>query len=328
MAEKIARLGFLGLAIEATAGTPESTPDIFVPYVENSLKGMHEPIQDIAARTSRVKTYGSVLGKKWGEGSVKMYLDSLNAGYLLKLALGQEARTQLQASPPVHDHLMVPTVSGNTVVAATLWNNQGVDTEQFSYSAIDTCEIEIDTEGIATINAGFMSKAPSTGVTAPTLTTTSGTLYTWKDMSVQFGATVNAARAASSTKVTKVKINVNNNLSLHYKSGSVSPDTVTCGPVEIDGELTLFFENTTDRDAFYNLTKRSMIVSMVGAGLGGGYTEKLDMVFKKITINETSMATDIDDYYALTINFFAEWDQDQAGYVDFIVRNAKATNYA
>ena len=328
MAEKISRLGFLGLAIEATAGTPEATPDIFVPYVENSLKGMHEPIQDISARTSRIKASGSVLGKKWGEGSVKMYLDSLNAPYLLKLAFGQEARTQLQAAPPVHDHLFTPTVSGNAATAATLWNNQGVDTEQYSYATIDTCEIEVDTEGIATINAGFMSKAPSTGVTAPTLTTTSGTLFTWKDMSVQFGTTVQAALAASATKVTNIKINVKNNLSLNYKSGSNSPDTVTYGPLEVDGSFTLFFETVTDRNAFYNLTKRSMVISFAGAGLGGGYTEKLSFVFKKTTIQTIDMETGLDDLYALTCNFFAEQDQDQAGFVDIIARNAKASNYA
>jgi hypothetical protein len=39
MAEKIVRLGFLGLALEATPGTPEATPDIFVPFTENSLRG-------------------------------------------------------------------------------------------------------------------------------------------------------------------------------------------------------------------------------------------------------------------------------------------------
>ena len=327
MAEKIARLGFLGLAIEAVAGTPESTPDIFVPFTENSLKGMHEPIQDISARTTRIKTYGSVLGKRWGEGSVKMYLDSINAGYLFKLAMGQEARTQLQAAPPVHDHLMTPTVSGNAATTATLWNNQGVDTEQFSYASIDTCEIEIDTDGIATINAGFMAKAPSTGVTAPTLTTTSGTLYTWKDMTARFGATVQVAQAASATKLTNFKMNIKNNLSLNYKSGSNSPDTVTYGALEIDGSFSLFFETATDRDAFYALTKRSMVISMAGAGLGGGYTEKLDIIFKKMTIEAIDMETGLDDLFALTCNFFAEWDQDQAGFVDIVVRNAKASNY-
>lgn len=327
MAEKIGRLGYLGLAIEATAGTPESSPDVFIPFTENSLRGHHEPLYGIHAKTSRVKDQTSVAGKKWGEGSVTMYLDSINAGYLLKLALGAEARTQLNATPPVHDHLLIPTVSGNAVTAATLWDNKGVDTEQYSYAAIDVCEIEVTNDGIATINAGFMSKHPST-VSAPTLTTTSGTLYTWKDMNARFSSTVAAAKAASATKLTNFKLSVANALELNYKTGSNQPDTITYGPVEVTGEFTLFFENATDRDAYYNLTKRSMVVTLTGASLGSGYSEQLELVLKKITLEDIDMETGLDDLFAITANFRAEWDQDQAGFLDVTLRNGKATDYA
>lgn len=328
MAEKIGRLGYLGLAIEATPGTPESSPDIFIPFTENSLRGHHEPLMDNSSRVSRVKDYSSVAGKKWGEGSVTMYLDSSNCGYLLKMALGSEARTQLNAAPPVHDHLMYPTVSGNTVTAATLWDNKGVDTEQYSYAAIDTLELEVTNEGIATLTASIMSKAPSS-VSAPTLTTVSGTLYTWKDMTAKFGSTVAAAEAASATKLTNFKMSIVNSLELNYKSGSNSPDTITYGPVEVTGSFSLFFENVTDRDAYYNLTKRSMVVTLAGAGLGaGGYSEQIKIVLKKISLEDIDMETGLDDLFAITANFRAEWDQDQAGFVDVTLRNGKSTDYA
>jgi|SRR5581483_2895129 len=326
MAEAIGRRGFLGLAIEATAGTPEATPDIFVPFTENSMRGHHEPLMDIAARTSRVKDFGSVSGKRWGEGSVTMYLDSLNCGYLLKLAFGAESRTQLNATPPVHDHQMTPVVSGNAVTAATLWDNKVVDTEQYAYAAIDQCEIEVTNDGIATIKANFMSKAPSS-VTAPALTTTSGTLFTWKDMSAKFGSTVALANAATATKLTNFKLEIANNLELNYKSGSNQPDTITYGPVEVKGSYTLFFENTTDRNNYYNLVKNSMVVTLTGASLGSGFSEQLQIVLKKITIQDIDMATGLDDLFALTANFIAEWDQDQAGFAEITLRNGKATNY-
>lgn len=326
MAEKIGRLGYLGLAIEATPGTPEASPDVFIPFTENSLRGHHEPLMDTAARTSRVMDYSSVAGKRWGEGDLTMYLDSINAGYLLKLAFGEEARTQKNATPPVHDHLMIPTVSGNTVTAATLWDNKGVDAEQYSYAAIDVCEIEVANDGIATIKGSFMSKAPST-VAAPSLTTTSGTLFTWKDMSAKFGATVAAALAATATKITNFKLTIANNLELNYKSGSNQPDTITYGSVEVTGSYTLFFENATDRDNYYNLTKRSLVVTLTGASLGSGFSEQVQIILKKIVLEDIDMETGLDDLFALTANFRAEWDQDQAGYAEVTLRNGKATNY-
>lgn len=328
MAEKIGRLGSLGLAIEATPGTAEASPDIFVPFTENSLRGHHEPLMDISSRTSRIKDHSSVKGKQWGEGSVQMYLDSINAGYLFKMALGTEDRTQKQASPPVHDHLLTPTVSGNAVTAATLWDNKGVDTERYSYAAIDTCEVEVTNDGIATINAGLMAQFPTQGATAPTQTTTSGYVYTWKDMTAQFGSTLAVAEAASATKLTNFKLNITNNLELNYKSGSQSPDTITYGELEVTGSYTLFFENVTDRDNYYNLSKQSAIITLAGAGLGGGYTEELQFRMKKLMIEDIDMETGLAELFAITANFRLEWDQDQAGFLDVVVRNAKATNYA
>lgn len=327
MAEKIGRLGYLGLAIEATAGTPEGSVDVFLPFTENDLRGHHEPLMDTTSRTSRIKNYSSVAGKKWGEGSVSILLDSINAGYLFKLAMGAEARTQLSATPPVHEHLMTPTVSGNTATTATLWHSKGVDCEQYSYAVVDSAEVEITNDGIATMKASIMAKAPST-VTAPTLTTTSGTLYTWKDMSARFGSTVALASVATATKLTNFKFSVANNVELNYKSGSNSPDTITYGSCEIKGSYSLFFENATDRDAYMNLTKQSMVVTLTGAGLGVGYTEQLKIVFKKVMIEDIDMETGLDDLFAITCNFIAEWDQDQAGYVDVYVRNQKSTDYA
>lgn len=328
MAENIGRLGYLGIAPEAVAGTPESTPDIFIPFTENTLRGHHEPLTDISARSSRVMNAGSVPGKRWGEGSVTMYLDSLNAPYLLKLAYGQEANTQKNSAPPVYDHLFIPTVSGNAALSATLWNSQKVDCEQYAYAVIDSCEVTIGTDGIATIQANFMSKAPAT-VTAPAVTTTSGTLYTWKDMTAQFGTTVVSALQASATKLTNFQFTINNNVSTNYKSGSNQPDTLTYGAVEVTGQFTLFFETATQRDAYYNLTKQALVVTLNGAGLGtGGYTEQLQFFFEKIILEDDDFETGLDDLYTITGSFRAEINQANAGYVSAVARNGKSSVYA
>lgn len=325
--EKIGRLGYLGLAIESVNGSAEATPDVFIPFTENSMRGHHEPIRDIASRASRVADYSSVGGKKWGEGSIKMYLDSSNCGYLMKMTFGQEARAQLNATPPVHDHLFYPTVSGNAVTTATLWDYKGFDVEQYTYASVDVAEIEVTTDGIATISTSIMSKAPTT-TTAPTLTTASGTLYTWKDMNVYFGDTVVGALASSATKLTSFKATISNNLELNYKSGSQSPDTITTKQLEVTGSYSLYFESATERDKYYNLTKKSMVVRLSGANLGSGYGEKLDLVFKKVTIEDIEIETGLDDLYAITCNFRAEYSIEQAGFVEATLRNGKATDYA
>ena len=56
------------LFISLTTLSPEATPSVFIPFTENDLRGHHEPLMDISTRTSRVKDFNSVQGKKWGEG--------------------------------------------------------------------------------------------------------------------------------------------------------------------------------------------------------------------------------------------------------------------
>lgn len=327
MAEKIGRLGYLGLAIEASQGVAENAPDVFIPFIENSLRGHHEPIMDNAVRTSRIKDGGSVGGKKWGEGSVQMYLDANNCGYLLKLAFGLETNTVKNSSPDINDHLFTPTVSGNIATSASLWDSKGVDCELYTYGVVDQCEVEVNTDGIATINASFFSKAPST-TTAPTLTVPSGTLFTWKDLSAKFGDTVPLAIASTATKLTNFKFAIANNVDMAYKSGSQSPDTVLLGPVEVTGSFTMYFESITERDAYYNLSKKTAIFTLTGAGLGAGYTEQLKFTFKKIVTEDIDMETGLDDYFMITCNFRAELDRAQAGFVEASLINGKTSTYA
>lgn len=326
MSLQIGRLGTLGLAIESTPGTPVGSPTVFIPFTENKIKVMHKPIMDTAAHGSRVDQYGAVKGEQWGEGDVTMYLDSINAGYFAKLATGGEALTQDNANPAIYDHLMVPTVSGNTPLTATLWDYKGVDTQQFAYSVFDTIEVDFKNSGIATIKAKVISQLPTT-VTLQNRTTTSGTLYTWANATVQLGATVPLAQIAAATKVTAFKFTYNNAAKANYKSGSNSPDTIDLGSLKATGEFTIFFENTTQRDNFKNLVGQTLLVTFNGASLGAGYTEQLLILFKKVILTSIDYESGLDAFFGLKCNFEAIYDQVQAGWVDITFRNGKTTAY-
>lgn len=329
MALEIGRQGYLGFALEGTAGTPESTPSVFLPFTENSLMEKHEPLMDISSRASRVKDRDSVVGKKWAEGNVATYIDATNIGYLLKLALGNETKTVVGGTPEVNDHQFYPTTSGNTPKSATMWNYRG-DTpsvKQYAFSCADTLELEVTNEEIATVTSSIISDFP-TKVTAPTLTTTSGTLMTWKDMSVKFGTDVNNALLQTATKLTNLKIEVANNVEAQYRSGNNEPDTFTVGELEVTGEYTLFFEDDTELDAYRDMTKRAMVIDLTGANIGGGYTERVRFNIARMVIEDHDEATDLDGVWALTQNFrVIQGTSTNPGYFDVIVRNLKTTIY-
>jgi hypothetical protein len=196
---------------------------------------------------------------------------------------------------------------------------------------VDSLEVTIGTDGLAQAVANFITDSPAT-VSAPTLTTTSGTLLTWKDMTFKFGDTTQAAEAATANQVTNFNFTINNNAEAIYRTpttaGDSTPDLIRLGQLEISGSYTLFLEDDTFLDYYTGLTKKSLVAQLTGGGLGSGYSEYLKCVFKSIVLQDKSIATGLENYYAFTGNFKAIHSVNQAGFVDFYLRNSKSSLYA
>src|SRR3990167_1065684 len=139
----VGRLGSHGISIEASAGSANTTASAYLPYSDISLRGHHEPIENISARTNRIMDADSVIGKRWTEGDVEILADIVNSGYLWKLALGGELL--VTGTPNNHTFYLYTTVSGNTPLTATLIQTRAntTDIEQYTYAAIDELTFEV-----------------------------------------------------------------------------------------------------------------------------------------------------------------------------------------
>lgn len=322
----IGRQGYLGLAIESVSGTPESSPSVFLPFTDNSLEVMAEKYMDVSSRATRVMNYDSVAGRNWTEGDVSMYLDATNSGYLFKLGLGQEAKTQVSANPAVDNHQFFVTASGNTPPTATLWNYRGSGpaVRQSSRMAINELSLEVTNDGLATMSAGWMG-ANSTTTSAPTLTTTSGTILSWRNGCLRFGETVAQAINATATKITNFQMTVSNNVELLYRCGSGNPDGLVTGAVEVTGSYTLYFEDDTHLNYYINNSKQAMVLTLEGANLGG-VNEQLQICFDRVIIESKTIETGQDSLFAITATYRAIQDTNKQ-LVVVNLQNGKTTVY-
>ncbi|MFA5014028.1 MAG: phage tail tube protein [Actinomycetota bacterium] len=317
----IGRLGSVGLAIESAPGTANTTASTYLNYTDISMRGHHEPIENIAAKTTRIMDKDSVIGKRWSEGDIEMLCDVWNAGYFWKLALGNEIYT---AGTP-SDHLFYSTVSGNTPLTATLIQSRGTtDVEQYTYAAIDELTFAVS-DGLATISASFQAQFPSTGA-AQTVTTQSGTVLSFKDYFVQFGNTLTTALAATSTPLSEFNLTIANNLEVIHRSGSSDVSAIRSKGIRVSGSYTLFFDSTNEREAYYKLTKQAMILTASGIN-----NEDLRIRLSRFRLNEAEVSTGLDDFYVVNCDFVAE-DYIDPGtatrLIDIRARNSKAAIYA
>jgi hypothetical protein len=319
MAIAIGRLGYMGIGIESSPGSA-ATVTAYLPYTDVSLRGHHEPIEAIYAKTSRIMDSDSVLGKRWGEGDITMDLDNTNSGYLWLCALGKEA---LATGTPNY-HTFYPSVSGNltTGSTATLLFGRDTDVQQFTHAMIDELSIEVS-DGMASMTSSWMTASPTT-VAAGTPTTTSGSLMAFKDLAVQFGNTLTVAAGASATPINSWSMTIANNLEVIHRSGSSDVSTIRTKGLRISGSYTLFFDSVTDRDAYYNLNKRSMIATFTAST-----NETVRIRIPEFRLSEGEISTGLDDFFVINCDWVAE-DQIDSGVrlIDVRLGNARGTIYS
>lgn len=319
MAITIGRLGYLGLGFEGTPGTPDTTPDVYLPYTDISLRGHHEPIEVIGATTSRHQQKDSVVGKKWGEGDVAIDLDVVNSGYLFKMALGQEV---LVTGTP-NTHTFYTTVSGNTPKTATLIQGRDTDVQQYAFGAIDELSVEVS-DALATMSASIMSDFPTVGA-AQTVTTTSGTVFAFHNMGVRFGSDLSNASSANATPVNDLSVTISNNLEVIHRSGSASVSTIRTKQMNVGGQYTLFFDSVTDRDAYYNLNKRALEMRFTGNN-----NEELRMRVPRFRLAEGEISTGLEDFFVIGCEWVAEDIVDSSTgtrLFDVRLQNSKSSTY-
>lgn len=294
MSKTIGRLGYVGFALESSPGSVQA-PAVYLPYTDISLRGHHEPLEIIAAKTSRLIDKDSVKGKQWGEGDIAIDLDVVNSGYLWKLALGNE---QLDTGTP-NSHTFYTTVSGNTPKTATLRFGRETDHEQYLYAAANELTMEVS-DGLALLTTSLQSKFPTT-IAAQTPTTTSGTIFSFRNLEVRFGSSLSAAAGAGATALSNLSLTLANNLETIHMSGSGDVTAIRTKGFKASGSYTLFFDSETDKNAYYALNKRAMEIKFTG-----NVNEELRIRIPRFRLSEGEITTGLDDFFVITAEFVAE----------------------
>lgn len=318
MALDIGRKGWLGASLEATYGVPETIED-YIPFTENTLKGMAEKISNEAAYGIREKVFDSVAGKKWSEGDVTINADGKMLGYLLGPAMGTINSANVAGS--VYDHTFTRNNS-STPKSLTLTNDRVVDRQYFTGLAVKTLEFSVS-DALVEAKASLIGKYPIT-TTSGSLTTASGSVYSFADAFFAFGANVAAAAAATNLKPHDFTLTIENGTEAIFRHGSNEAVQVNHKEFEVSAEGTLFFENVTQRDYYYNNTKNAAAWKLTGVGIGGGYQETLTVNMYRVRVDSHELETGLADFYAEQLGLVCEYDNANSKSADAVLRNTKS----
>ena len=224
------------------------------------------------------------------------------------------------------EHVITRKAS-NPPQTATFNFNDTVETREFVFSTINTLELNFS-DGYITANAAILSKKPSSGTGSVAITEEN--VLSFKDANVYFGATIAAALSnytndTNSKDLSSFVLNINNNAEAHYLSGSSSPNHISIGQLEIGGNFTLFFEDTTERVAYENQTKRAMVVSFKGATLVDTYVEEILIKIPQFHITERAIDTAPAGFVTENPTYVAGYHTTSGYSIEVTVRNQTAS---
>jgi hypothetical protein len=318
----IGRRGWLNIALETTPGVPAGPSDIYLPFLECSLRERMTPIPELSARGVRDEQgENSLIGKKWGEGRIRVNLDPTYAPILLGLAMGNFGTPQSEGSG-VYTHTFTRK-SDNTPKTASVIFDRVVDRLLFPYLVVNTAEVSFS-DGLAELSVDCLSRFPVV-TTSGTFAPVSGTLFSFRDATVRLGDDLTEAESATPLKVRDFRLTINNNAEQVYVIGNNDVDSILVKNFGVAGHFSLLFENTTQRNIFRNLSKKAMVVTLTGAPLGGGMYEFVKFRIAKLRFEDYAPEIPIDDLATEGIDFIAEYSSSDGMTMDIKVRNQRSS---
>ncbi len=305
----IGRRGAMGIGLESSPGTT-SAITASIPYLSCDLIEIHTPIADLAAKGIRDEQGGnSVEGKKSGQGSVEVAFDPETCPYWFGLALGSISSTTTGAI--YTGKHTITRKADNQPLSATIYRDRVVDKVKFPYSVVNMLEFNF-ADDVAKLKMDILSKAPVEE--DETLSFVKTEILTFRNAYVEL--TNNST--TSELKVRDLTLNINNNAEIIYAPGSNDVDRIVSKQFGVNGSITIDFEDTTQRDAFMNLTKQSLSIVFEGST-----SSKIIFDIPQFRLDSRPLSTPNDDISQETMEFVAEYNGSKT--IDITVENETAS---
>jgi hypothetical protein len=314
----IGRKGWIGVGLQSGFQVPAAIAD-YVDFTDNTLHGVQEQIPVDHATSLRDKVASTVPGMQYSEGDIGLYVDSVKAGYFIVAALGSVQSVNLAGS--VYRHTITRNNSSNPQYL-TVTNDRVVDRQNYYDVAVSDLSFQVGTD-LATMKATLKGNFPQT-VASGTKTTTSGNVMNFAGAQFAFGTTISGAQAATPLKPHDFTLNIHNNTEAVFAHSYNSPRNISHKQFEVDAEFTLYFENTTDRDAYYAQSKQAASFELFGNGIGGGFQESIVFNMYKTSVQSFELETGIDNFYAEKVKLTCELDTATGRTIDAVITNTKS----
>lgn len=317
MTKFVGRRGTLGIAFEATRGTPV-VPTMWVPFAKLSF---HDSIESAAedqgfGNIADQDSFYVTLVK--GEGDVDAQLYDQAIPYFLGSLLGTKPVTT-GGNPYTQTFTVNQT---NQPVSLTLyWTDPDRD-YIFPLAVVDTIKMSVKPLGIVEYTLSFKSKTARNWTHQTPVFTTLGSKFLHQHLLFKLAANVGALTAASNISLKELNLSISRNTMFDEVMGTVEPEDILSQQLTVEGDLNLNLQDDVYRNYMLAGTYRAMEI-----GLVNGANSQMDFRFPRVSFNTWEPDYTLNSIATQKIQFKANYDSANA--LDIIstatVINTKST---
>jgi len=319
MSEFVGKEIELGIALESTIGTAETTADKWVKKVSADIMARSEKIIDDSTMGVLEDSQNSRVVKKSFDGDLAGIVHADLIGYFFAQIYGDVSVTEVEAGE-VYDHsfsmlqnIIHPTLS-------IFAKDGGVNQEVFNNGVINTLEINASVDDFVRYTANIMASEASSNSQTPSYDVERD--FIGKDITVKTASTEAGLTSADAICLKDISISFDTGAISDYCFGSYSPNAIYNGKMAIEGSFTKNYTDDTFKDLFTSDTANYMQIVIAGdATLAGSNSPTVTILLNKTQIQDWSRSGGADELVTEEVSFKAFYNTADGEQSTAIVRN-------
>ena len=296
------RRGKLGIAVEATRGTPVS-PTFWIPYSTMSFKDTVEEAREEQGLGVIADGDSKFVVMKMGEGDVEAQIYDKALGVILIGVMGAVPSSS-GGNPYTHDYTLANT---NQHKSLSLYWYDPDRSDMYALAMIDNFEISVEPSGLVEYTVGFKSKTAKDWASQSSAYTSLGSKFLHQHLSFKLAANVGALSAATAISLKSLKFTINKNTVFDGVMGTVEPEDILNQQISVEGEIELNLEDDTYRNYMLNGDYKAMEIK-----LNGGANSSLTIQCPRVDFSEWEPDYTLNEIAKQKINFKANYDAANA----------------
>jgi len=297
----------LGVALETTRGTAETTAERWIKNVTASVQERAEHAIDDNSHGSLADSDNRRVTKKWVEGSLEGILQVDVVGYFLYNIFGSISSTNVVTG--VYSHEI--TLDSTTIEHPSLTffaKDGGVQNLNISNGMISSLEINASMDDYVRFTTNIMASEAEDGSDTPAYSEEQD--FVGKDITIKVADTEGGLSGAEAISVKELGLTLDTGAIVDYVLGQYNPEDIYDAKLSIEGNIVKNFKDETYKDLFLGDDAKYMEISIVGSqDIGTTENPSITILLNKVKITGWERSGGNDELVSESLDFKAFYNE-------------------